>query len=312
MIQTPVNPFPADALETNRRGLLTDAQRQSLTPVNRGASGHDLYVAVFCVVLAVVAWRARVAPGNEWVRPLVAAGALVGAALLVLHPAGPTRRRLRRDVRAGRVQSVQGAITRDRDWAYGGQPRRHYLVVGGMRLPVSRAGYDAAPEAGIVRVYYLPASRHVVNLEQLPDRPVPRELLDSPAEIMKKVSTAIGLHGMSAAADARADLAALAHALAPELAPAGAAPPPDGDPRPLAQAILGSWQSGAVHLTFSPDGTATLAGFIGAERHGRWSVDAAGRLHSNAMGKDGAADAWVTGDVLTISTDGTALTFHRA
>jgi hypothetical protein len=35
------------------------------------------------------------------------------------------------------------------------------------------ATYDAAPDAGVVRLYYLPRSRRVVNLERLPNAPLP-------------------------------------------------------------------------------------------------------------------------------------------
>ena len=48
---------------------------------------------------------------------------------------------------------------------------------------ISRPGvYRAAPDAGIVRLYYLPASRHVVNLERLPDRTLAEGAIASPLE----------------------------------------------------------------------------------------------------------------------------------
>jgi len=307
-------PFLADALDANRTGLLTDAQRQSITPTDRGGRGHDLYVAAFCILVAIVIWKAPVSPGSEWVRPLVSAGALLGAAVLVFRPAGLATRRLRRDLRAGRVLSVEGAIRKSMDSNWGALPqyRHHYLDLAGERLVVSAHGYQAAPDAGIVRVFYLPASKRVVNFERLPDRPVSREMLDSPGELLKTLGTAMGLHGGAAAAEARAELSALVNAMAPEHA-RDVAPPPLGerDPRPLAQAILGSWHSGAINLTFSGDGTVRVDGIMGMERHGHWSVEADGRLRSDAMdGQPG--DAWVAGDVLTISAGGSALTFHRA
>ena len=307
-------PFLTDALEVNRTGLLTDAQRRSITPADSGGRGHDLYVAAFCILVAVVIWKAPVSAGNEWVRPLVSAGALLGAAVLVLRPAGLATRRLRRDLRAGRVQSVAGAIRKSMDSNWGALPqyRHHYLEVAGQQLVVSAHGYRAAPDAGIVRVFYLPASKRVVNFERLPDRPVSREMLDSPRELLKTLGTAMGLHGGEAAADARAELSALMNAIAPEHA-RDVAPPPLGerDPRPLARAILGSWRSGAINLTFSGDGTVNVEGIMGMERNGHWAVDADGRLRSDAMDGE-AGDAWIEGDALTILAGGTALRFHRA
>ena len=70
------------------------------------------------------------------------------------------------------------------------------------------------------------------------------------------------------------------------------APAPTGelDPRPLAEAILGTWQTGPISMVFMPDGTmvATLPG--GQQRRGHWSIGSDGKLHSDATGRDQASD----------------------
>jgi hypothetical protein len=50
----------------------------------------------------------------------------------------------------------------------------------------------------------------------------------------------------------------------------------------------------------------------GRQREGHWSIGADGKLHSDATGTPGAADAWITGDTLTISQQGEAAAFQRA
>jgi hypothetical protein len=114
------------------------------------------------------------------------------------------------------------------------------------------------------------------------------------------------------AAEARAELAAMKNAVQAEMAGAAVPPPTDRrDPRPLAVAILGTWQTGPISMSFLPDGTmvATLPG--GHQQQGRWSIGADGRLHSNAAGRDQALDAWVAGDMLTISENGQGMAYRR-
>ena len=63
-------------------------------------------------------------------------------------------------------------------------------------------------------------------------------------------------------------------------------------------------------LTFDAGGT-VRAGMTGQERSGSWTVDADGRLHADALGHDQAAEAWVSGNTLTIAADGMGMTFER-
>jgi hypothetical protein len=49
----------------------------------------------------------------------------------------------------------------------------------------------------------------------------------------------------------------------------------------------------------------------GQQRSGRWSIGSDGKLHSNALGSDLAAEAWVAGDTLSISEGGEGMAFKR-
>jgi len=64
-------------------------------------------------------------------------------------------------------------------------------------------------------------------------------------------------------------------------------------------------------VAFDADGSVSATMLGGMQRRGRWSVDRGGRLISDVMGHEGAAEAWIVADELTIVADGTALTFTR-
>jgi hypothetical protein len=89
-------------------------------------------------------------------------------------------------------------------------------------------------------------------------------------------------------------------------------PPEHRDPRPLGDAIAGTWTNGVMTVAFSRDGTVTVTTLGHGEWRGHWSVDASGRLHSDVTGQQDAADAWVAGDRLTIAAEAGGLSFSRA
>jgi hypothetical protein len=176
---------------------------------------------------------------------------------------------------------------------------------------VSGIGYDAAPDAGIVRVYFLPRSRRVVNLERLPDAPLAAGT--SQRDVVASLAAAGRSRSRRGVNEVRAQMAPLIDAVTgardESVVPPG---PKERDPRPLAQAIVGTWTSALMTVTFEADGavTATLLG--GMQRRGRWSVDGGGRLIADVTGQREAADAWVAGGELTIAAEGTALKFTRS
>lgn len=131
------------ALEDNRAGELSAAQRRELR--------------------AAVHWHTE---------------GMLGIALRRLHP-------LARDLKAGYVASVEGAVRKRLGVDL------HPLVVapdstaptafriwvanrglGNQEFQTSQDVYDVVPEAGQVRLFYLPRSRWVVNIEPLADSPV--------------------------------------------------------------------------------------------------------------------------------------------
>ena len=303
------SPFPLDALEANRRGRLTDGQRKDWTGAERNWSGT---VSLMALVLAVagVALVAGVGqtPLPTFARLLAGGGCLVAAGLLA-YVSVLGGGALARDLRDGRVESVDGAIAKSHQQVNAGaQPGFYYLEVAGRRLRCGLAAYNAAPEAGIVRVYYLPRSSKVVSFERLADRPVPAESLDDPSAAVAQVAKGLGSHDRTQQAEAMATIAAIKDAMVER-----ATPPPEHqrDPRPLAEAIVGAWHGAAMNVAFSADGIASAVMTNGVTQAGRWSVGGDGKLHLDGLGQDMAMDAWVAGDALTVVMDSTPMSFRR-
>ena len=315
----PMNPHDLaalrpEALDANRSGRLTDAQRQGLGRYDRGRrKGILVFVPIFAVMGIVILSAKGPAP-HASARPYAGAGCL-GAAVVALLLAAGARDKLADDLRAGRVEAIEGAIAK-RSIVVGttsSTSNAHFLDVGRKSFEVTAGTYNAVPDAGIVRLYYLPRSRKVVNFERLPDRALPPGALEAPWEVMKHLPAAMRSRSAVEAAEARATFAALVSAVAAEHARQMTPPPmSERDPRPLAEAIVGRWTSGRFTLELASDGTARLVMGAGTERHGHWSVDADGKLHADAMGQQQVGDAWVVGDTLTICAGGHGLTLRRA
>jgi hypothetical protein len=308
-------PFPADALEANRAGQLTQDQRQRLGRIARADrknefTGSFIFAAMGLLVLFGV---------DSSKPPLLHYGfpaACFAVVLFLLYRSTSAGDALTRDLHGSKVQSVEGAITK---WVVHSESGNssmstHFIEVDRHRFEIWETAYEAIPDAGIFKVYYLPQSKHVVNLEHLPDRPLPAGAIESPMETLTGALTALRSHDSVQAAEARATMEALGNAEKALLQPRNVQPPaPDQrDPRPLAEAILGTWQLGPTKVTFKAGGTATLALPMGGTRDGHWSVDSAGQLHLDALnGRDQATSAWVVGDSLTVSLDGQGMTAHR-
>lgn len=310
MRQPTVAPFPAEALETNRGGSLTGDQRERLRKFAGLGRSNKVISAVFFVVVGVVLMRTTGRGPNAWTLPWAGAAIILAAAAVGLRALG-VGDRLMHDLRDGHVEAIEGAITKF-TVAPGGTTTRstdRYLRVEGRSFRVGPAGYEAAPEAAIVRLYYLPKSTWVVNLERLPDRPIPSGMLDSPIEGMRALAAAVRSGDSTRSAEALATLAALKSAVADTASPPARE---QRDPRPLAQAIVGRWNMGELALEFAQGGTITVRSPSGEEAVGRWWVDAEGHLHSDVKGDQQAGEAWVVGDALTLSMNGSRLTFRRA
>lgn len=293
-------------LDENRAGALSDQQRQNLRALSR--SRHRS-AATFALLLLATAAILMFAPNPRAPlaeREFVAGGAALIAAFLIIR-ALTGDDRLTRDLRESRVESVEGAIGKRR--VSGGRTRStYYLDVGERSFRVGPGWYHDAPDAGWVRVYYLPLSRTVVNLERIANAsPAPDMTRDG---IVRAIGATLSGNRREAN-EARAGIARASEAL--KAAIEGSPEPPSADardPRPLAAAILGTWANPLVRVTFSEDGRATVRTF-GGDKDGRWSVDTDGKLRAAIMGREQSVDAWVAGETLTIVMDGQAIALTR-
>ena len=306
---TASNPLSAEALAANRAGELSSDQRESFDALSRNQRRNLLSIAAFLIAGALIVWYLA-SPTKLTVlrRELIAGGFVVIAAFLVVRSVTGSDA-LTRDLRESRVESAEGAIGKHR-MSNGRAPSTYFLDVGDATFRVASATYHAAPDMGWVRVFYLPLSRKVVNLEQVPNASPAPEM--TPPGVLHSLAAAL-LPGGSRREmnEARAGFAKLRDTLQAGFDGPSQAPPAEArDPRPLSTAVLGTWTNGFIHVTFSEDGRLTVKMF-GNEKTGRWSVDSEGRLSADVMGHGQSADAWIAGDQLTISAQGKHLTFKR-
>jgi hypothetical protein len=312
MIASKVDPFPAADLEANRSGRLTDSQRTRLRGDARAGRKDEFIGALFSIGVGVVLLAAPGLSLNILIRLGAGVVFLLVAVLLLREAVGGDS--LTKDLRSGRVERLEGAIAKNTREVRGENSTHtlYCLAVAGQSFEVDSTTYNAAPEVGLVGLYTLPRSHAILNLERLPDRPLPAGATTSPASVLGAIAS-MRSGDPEKAAEARAELASIGNAMQAERS-AAAIPPPVGqrDPRPLAEAILGTWQTGPISTTFMPDGTlvTTLPG--GRSHEGRWSIGSDGKLHSNSAGRETATDAWVAGDVLTISAEGQGMSYRRA
>jgi len=319
MAQTRIDPFPAADLESNRAGRLTPDQRKGFGNLERGIRKDRVMLGLIMGVISALIFTSNGPTTNALERP--AFGAVFAALAVALVAYGLViTDSLTRDLRAGAVQSVEGAIGKHTDYSHGSHSSItwYYLEVGGRNWEVGSLTYDAAPDVGWVRLYFLPRSHKVVNLERLPDRMpagMPATAFPSPeaaSQLVGTLAAAWRSHDTVAINEARAQGEAMKNAMDEQMARAAVPPPPAlREATPLEQAILGSWAMGPVSMTFMPDGTVVATLPNGRRQNGKWSIGADGKLHSTATGWEQVADAWVAGDTLTIAEDGRGLPFHR-
>jgi hypothetical protein len=316
MAQTTLYVLSAADLESNRAGRLTPDQRKGYGRLERGVRKSRITFALILAVLAALILTSNGPTSNSLERPAAGAALAAGAVLLLLYGLFITDA-LTRDLRSGAVQSVEGAIGKHSSSTHGGgsSSTSHFLEVAGRNWEVASRTYEAAPDAGWVRLYYMPRSHDVVNLELLPDRPLAEGAATTPfaaAQTIGGLTAAFRSHDKVQVNEARAESTAVMHSMRDQMAQAAVPPPAEErDSRPLEKAIVGTWQMGPVSMTFMPDGSmvATLPG--GGRQSGSWSIGPDGKLHATATGREQVADAWVAGDTLTLSENGQGLPFHR-
>ncbi len=168
--------------------------------------------------------------------------------------------------------------------------------------------YEWAPHAGTMRLYYLPRSKFVVNLENLSTGDATPEAFQQASEDYQAANEA---GDKAAKAEALAEIGGVAQAFERAVPEDAASLDMQSDTRSLAKAIVGSWKSPFGDLTFGPDGIVSARMGNGANFEGQWSVDAAGHLHADIMGTPMDAEAALKGDELTLRMDGQALILQR-
>jgi hypothetical protein len=301
--------FPAEALDENRSGHLTrdQALRFERMVIGRRKSAWGLAVPVGAIGALLLILNG---PASTTVKRHLAGWGFVAAAAMIL--VAPAFDPLAADLRERRVETVQGAVRKRRMQSMSATGMtRYYLNIAGRQLQTYVSAYDAAPDAGYVRAYYLPRTRRLVNLERLPNPPLPSSP-DEARDMFGRMARAFVTRDPAAFAEARASAAGLIDALQDSIAE-----PSDTQGGRIGgglvrQAIVGKWTHPLVTVTLADDGTATVMTITGASRAGHWSLDAQGRLLTDATGTMEPTDAALDGDRLTIQLEGRRLTLTRA
>jgi hypothetical protein len=303
------SPFSQSALPTNQSGRLTDEQARRWAAIARGRRQSVRGVALPFAAIGALLLFANFPSANVTARTnggIVFFG--IAAILLVAANLEPVNA----DVREGRVESVEGAISKS--YRYFKSPRSpiYLLHVGGRRLQaLSRLSYDAAPDAGFVRVYYFPRSQRVVNLEPLADPPIPSGS-GAAQEVVQDFARAVLTRDRTTIAEASARVAALKHVIEGPPPPASAEGSDRSSTRLRTDDLYGTWTNPVLTVTFMKNGMATITmAFGGTRRDGHWSVDANGRLLTDASGSLEPLEATLNGNQLTIVIEGQRMAFTR-
>ncbi len=304
------SPFSQSALPANQSGRLSDEQSQRWARIAKGRRQAVRGVALPFAAIGAFLLFAN-GPSAKAAARLNGGRIFLGIAAILVVAANLEP--VNADVREGRVESVEGAISKSYSSTTKVPGSRLYLLhVGGRRLQaLSRLSYDAAPDAGFVRVYYFPRSQRVVNLEQLADPPIPSGA-GAAQEVVQDFARAVLTRDRTTIAEASARVAALKHVIE--------GPPPrasaDGSERSSsrlrADDLYGTWTNPVLTVTFMKNGIATITmAFGGTRRDGHWSIDVNGRLLTDASGKLEPLDATLNGNQLTIVIEGQRMAFTR-
>ena len=219
-----------------------------------------------------------------------------------------------RDLAEGRVESVEGAFSK-RWWQnYGRIAGANYRFV----IVTREAGrqeyvcwgdmYDWAPDAGTMRLYYLPRSKVVVNVENLSTGEATVEAIQRANDNYRAARRD---HDEVAEAEARAEMGGVVQAFEHAVPDDAASLDMHSDTGSLGEAIVGSWKSPFGDLTFRDGGIVSVRMADGSDFQGSWSVDADGKLHADIMGNPMVAEAALNGDELTLRMDDQALVLQR-
>jgi hypothetical protein len=165
-----LNTLSSGALDSNRRGELTATQRDGFALLLQQRNRSALGIAAALLAVAVLVGVFAAASLSAVWRIAIVVVALGIAVSLILRVLTGGDKALGRDLRHGRVQAATGPITKEQESAMDVDSTSVYILkVGDERFTVTAATFEGAPRNGQVRLYYLPASRKVVNLEAFTD-----------------------------------------------------------------------------------------------------------------------------------------------
>ncbi len=162
-----MRPFSPEALDANRSGHLSPAQRQAVGRAEIRWQRVLMAGAILSAILGIAAVVAAILGSTS-----EQAGRLVEAAVLLALAAILSYRSLggdpvARDLRDGRVETVEGALKK-RIVHYGRDSNpNYYLDVADRSFRVPLATWSEVPDTRLVRLYYLPRSKRLVNFERL-------------------------------------------------------------------------------------------------------------------------------------------------
>jgi hypothetical protein len=302
--------FPAAAFPENRSGRLTSEQTRRFERMVSGRRQSTRGVAVPVGAIGALLLIMSGPADTAVTRHLTGWGFVAAAAAFLAAPAFDP---LAADVREGRVESVEGAVGKRRVQARARSGfTRYYLNIGGRQLRAYLSDYDAAPDAGYARAYYLPRTRKLVNLERLPNPPLPAGP-DEARGMFGRMARAFASGDPVAFAEARANAAGLldaAQELIREPSTAASGRVAGGLVR---EALVGRWTHPLVTVRLADDGTATVTTMAGSTEAGHWSIDGHGRLLTDVTGTMEPTDAVLDGGGrLTIQLEGRRVTFTRS
>jgi hypothetical protein len=301
--------FPAAAFPENRSGHLTSEQAAKFQRMVSGRRQRTRSLAVPVGAIGALLLIMSGPAANAVTRHLAGWGFVAAAAVILAAPAFDP---LAADVSDRRVETVEGAVRKRRLQSLAPTPGgRYYLKVGSCQLQTYRSAYDAAPDAGYVRAYYLPRTRRLVNLERLPNAPLPAGP-DEARHMFGRMAGAVAAGDSAGFAEARANAAGLLDAAQELIDPPSPAVRERVAGGLIREALVGRWTHPLVTVTLAEDGTTTVTTMAGSNQAGHWSVDKHGRLLTDATGTMEPADAALDGDRLTIQLEGRRLTFTRA
>ena len=300
--------FPAAAFPENRSGRLTSEQAGRFERMVSGRRQRTRGVAVPFGAIGALLLLISGPAATAVKRQLTGWGFVAAAAAFLAAPAFDP---LGADLREGRVDAVEGAVGKRRRSSLartGGA--RYYLIIGSRQLRTYHSAYDAAPDAGYVRAYYLPRTRKLVNLERLPNPPLPAGPGEA-RDMFGRMARALATGDPAAFAEARANAAGLLDT-AQELIRESSKTSGRAAGGLVREALVGRWTHPLVTVILAEDGTATVTTMVGSTQAGRWSVDGQGRLLTDVTGTMKPTVAVFDDGGLTIQLEGRRLTFTRS